>query len=158
MKPGLLALVILLSIPIRSEWAAPLPREYNATTTVVADTPKYFVLETLTIYNPVEGQCDDSPLVTASNKRIDLEKLRLSKIRWMALSRNLLKKWNGEFNYGDTVMLKSGDPDIDGLWVINDNMNKRFKDRGDLLFHQEARKIGMWKNVKIAKWAPKSVG
>jgi hypothetical protein len=159
MKYGLFALLIILSIPIHSELASAVPDEMKPANEVAAITEEnYFVLETLTIYHPVEGQCDDSPLITASNARIDLEKLRQSEIRWMALSRNLLKKWKGEFNYGDTVMLKSGDPDIDGLWVINDNMNKRFRDRGDLLFHQDARKAGMWKNVRIAKWAPKSVG
>jgi len=69
----------------------------------------------------------------------------------MALSRNLLKRWNGEFNYGDTVVLEAGDPSIDGLWVVNDNMNKRFKDRGDLLFHRTTRTTGIWRNVKISR-------
>lgn len=115
-----------------------------------------FVLETLTIYNPEEGQCDADPLITANNSRIDLEKLRRNEIRWMALSRNLLKRWNGAFNYGDTVSLHSGDASIDGLWVINDNMNKRFRDRGDLLFHRNSRTTGIWKNVKIARWDHKT--
>jgi hypothetical protein len=159
MKPIFLALAIILTIPIRSHWAMPVPRDNTDLGPQIQSPvlPKYFTLETLTVYNPIENQCDSSPLITASNAHIDLNKLKLSKIRWMALSRNLLKKWDGEFNYGDTVMLKSGDPDIDGLWVINDNMNKRFKDRGDLLFHHESRKIGKWKNVKIAKWDPKAI-
>lgn len=111
----------------------------------------YHVLETLTIYNPEEDQCDDSPLITANNSYIDLEKLRRNEIRWMALSRDLLKRWNGEFNYGDTVLLEAGDAAIDGLWVINDNMNKRFKNRGDLLFHRESRTTGIWKNVRLRR-------
>ena len=115
------------------------------------DEPKYFVLETLTIYNPVAGQCDASPLITANNSRIDLEKLRRNEIRWMALSRDLLKRWNGAFSYGDTVLLEAGDASIDGLWVINDNMNKRFRNRGDLLFHRDSRSTGIWKNVKLCK-------
>jgi hypothetical protein len=69
----------------------------------------------------------------------------------MALSRDLLRRWNGEFNYGDTVLVEAGDASIDGLWVINDNMNKRFRNRGDLLFHRESRSAGIWKNVKISK-------
>lgn len=151
MKSLVLTVIIFLLIPIRGGFPAPTPTvDYGSLA-----PRKFVVLETLTIYHPVSAQCDGTPLITASNARIDLEKLRRSEIRWMALSRNLLKKWKGEFNYGDTVLLESGDPAIDGLWVINDNMNKRFKDRGDLLFDVQARKYGYWKNVRMAKWESK---
>ena len=112
---------------------------------------KDYILETLTIYHPTAKQCDSTPLVTASNKKIDVNKLYKQQLRWMALSRNLLKRWKGDFNYGDTVMLTSGDARIDGLWIIQDNLNKRYKNRGDLLFHSSVRKGGIWKNVKITK-------
>jgi hypothetical protein len=154
MKTVLFALV-LSSIPVLLGTGAP-PAPLPAVDNIPVAEPDFYVLETLTIYNPTEGQCDSSPLITASNAHIDIEKLRRQEIRWMALSRNLLKKWNGKFHYGDTVMLKAGDPAIDGLWVINDNMNKRFKDRGDLLFHSDTRKGGLWKNVKVAKWGSKA--
>ena len=152
MKAALLGLFIFVTVPIAGGLQAPLTYEVPAP----VEELDYSILETLTIYNPTEGQCDSTPLITASNARIDLDKLRRQEIRWMALSRNMLKKWNGKFHYGDTVILNAGDPDIDGLWVINDNMNKRFKDRGDLLFHSDTRKAGMWKGVKMAKWAPKA--
>jgi hypothetical protein len=109
------------------------------------------VLETLTVYNPTAKQCDNSPLVTASNNRIDEDKLFRQEIKWMAVSRDLLKKWNGEFSYGDTVMLTSGDKAIDGLWVIHDNMNKRYTNRGDLLFDSRIRTLGKWEDVTISK-------
>ena len=109
------------------------------------------VLETLTVYNPTNGQCDLTPLITASNAKIDTMKLKRQQLRWMALSRNLLKRWNGHFNYGDTVKLFVGDPQIDGLWIIQDNLNKKYKDRGDLLFDRSIRSLGMWKNVRIYK-------
>jgi len=112
------------------------------------------LLETLTIYNPTSKQCDSSPLITASNKRIDEDKLYKQEIKWMAVSRDLLKKWNGGFSYGDTVTLTSGDKSIDGLWVIHDNMNKRFTNRGDLLFDSRIRKLGKWNGVKISKRVP----
>ncbi|MEJ0057206.1 MAG: hypothetical protein WDN75_17055 [Bacteroidota bacterium] len=83
-----------------------------------------YILETLTVYNPTTGQCDHTPLITASNARIDLEKLGKQELRWMALSRNLLKRWKGNFNYGDTVRVVAGDPQIDGLWIIQDNLNR----------------------------------
>jgi len=149
---------MMLMIPITVGLSSPGHKvSYVPPVEIPIEIPKYYVLETLTIYNPVEGQCDTSPLITANNSRIDLEKLRRNEIRWMALSRNLLKRWNGAFNYGDTVQVQSGDAAIDGLWVINDNMNKRFKDRGDLLFHRESRTTGIWKNVKINRRDSKSV-
>jgi hypothetical protein len=110
-----------------------------------------FTIDTLTIYNPSPRQCDSDPLVTASNKRINMNELRKGTIRWMALSRNMLKRWGGQLHYGDTVMLHSGDAGIDGIWIIQDTMNKRFKNRGDLLFDAASRSNGMWTNVKIVK-------
>jgi hypothetical protein len=154
MKKGLIINMVMLMVPLT--FGMPSPPQMASLIQPVKETPQYYVLETLTIYNPEERQCDADPLITANNSRIDLEKLRRNQIRWMALSRNLLKRWNGAFNYGDTVSLHSGDATIDGLWVINDNMNKRFRDRGDLLFHRDSRTTGIWRNVKIARWDRKS--
>ena len=108
-------------------------------------------LQTLTIYNPVKRQCDNSPLITSCNAKIDPIKLYHQEIRWMALSRDLLKRWNGQFSYGDTVLLTAGDPEIDGLWIIRDTLNKRYKKRGDLLFDSRIRKLGKWNKVKIER-------
>ncbi|HEX6893535.1 MAG TPA: hypothetical protein VF141_22645 [Chryseolinea sp.] len=106
-------------------------------------------LDVLTVYNPVAGQCDATPLVTASNQRINESKLRSGAIRWMALSRDLLKRWGGKIHYGDTIHLNAGDPSIDGLWVVHDTMNRRFRKRGDLLFDATVRSTGKWSNVLI---------
>jgi hypothetical protein len=156
MKTGTIVLAIMMLLPIGVGFSSQAPLELQpATEPSYAPAPsynKYHVLEMLTVYHPEEGQCDETPLITANNSHIDLGKLVRNEIRWMALSRNLLKRWNGEFNYGDTVVLQAGDPDIDGLWVINDSMNKRFKDRGDLLVHKENRTTGMWKGVRISRW------
>jgi hypothetical protein len=108
------------------------------------------VLDGLTVYNPVIGQCDKDPLVTASMAKIDMEKLRQGKLRWMALSRDLLKKHGGVISYGDTVTVFANDPDIDGQWVVVDTMNKRYSKRGDLLFAN--RKFGKWTNVRVVKY------
>jgi len=109
------------------------------------------VLDALTVYNPTKRQCDKTPLITASNSKINVDHLKNQNIRWMALSRDLLKRWSGEFHYGDTVLVSAGDSQIDGLWVIKDTMNRRFKKRGDLLFDKEVRKLGKWKKVEISK-------
>jgi hypothetical protein len=110
-----------------------------------------FVLDTLTIYNPSSKQCDADPLVTASNQRINLAELQTGAIRWMALSRDMLKRWGGQLHYGDTIDLRAGDESIDGIWIIQDTMNKRFKKRGDLLFDSRLRSKGMWTGVTITK-------
>jgi hypothetical protein len=110
-----------------------------------------FTLDTLTVYNPSEAQCDADPFVTASNRRINPDKLRKGTIRWMAVSRNMLKRWGGGLNFGDTVVIQSGDTTIDGLWVIQDTMNKRYKNRGDLLFDERFKSNGLWTNVTITK-------
>lgn len=121
-------------------------------------TQKYFietrtsvVLDALTIYNPVTKQCDRTPLVTANNSKIDIGKLQKQQLRWMALSRDLLKKWKGKFHYGDTVLITSGDSDIDGYWIIKDTMNKRYKNHGDLLFDSNVRTMGKWKHVEVTR-------
>jgi hypothetical protein len=109
------------------------------------------MLDVLTVYHPTKRQCDKTPLITASNSKINVNDLKNQNIRWMALSRDLLKRWKGDFHYGDTVLVTSGDPQIDGFWIIKDTMNKRYKNRGDLLFDSQVRKLGKWKNVEISK-------
>jgi hypothetical protein len=118
---------------------------------IEVSSEEMFELDLLTIYNPVQEQTDSDPLVTASMKKIDLEKLIRSEIRWMALSRDMLQRWGGKIQYGDTIRLDADDPDIDGLWVVYDTMNKRYTRTGDLLFHQNTRTKGKWKNVKMFK-------
>ncbi|HTE34757.1 MAG TPA: hypothetical protein VK666_30475 [Chryseolinea sp.] len=108
-----------------------------------------FTLQTLTVYNPAVAQCDADPFVTASNKRIDQDKLRKGNIRWMAMSRDLLKRWGGALDYGDTVFLHAGDSSIDGRWIIQDTMHKRFISHGDLLFDSATRSKGKWTNVTV---------
>lgn len=108
-----------------------------------------FKLDVLTVYNPEAGQCDSSPWITASNKEINPLKLKDGSIRWMALSRDMLKQWGGHIQYGDTISLTSGDATIDGTWVVQDTMNRRFTKRGDLLFDAKVRSTGRWSNVLI---------
>jgi len=132
---------------------------FCSNTTAISPTPvtikpvelssRSFMLDVLTVYNPVSRQCDATPLVTASNQRINETKLRSGAIRWMALSRDLLKRWGGHIHFGDTINLSSGDPAIDGPWVVHDTMNRRFRNQGDLLFDAKVRSTGKWSNVVI---------
>lgn len=143
--------IILVNTPIIGSYTKGLNPVTTSFATRSKTTEKSIVLDAVTVYNPTRRQCDKSPLVTASNARINEDKLYKQELKWIALSRHLLKRWKGEFNYGDTVRLASGDPAIDGLWIIQDNMNKRFKNSADLLFDSRIKKLGKWKNVRITK-------
>lgn len=139
-------ILILQFLCSNSTALAPTP----PTITTASDTTEVsFILDELTIYNPVTAQCDSSPLVTASNQRINKTKLRSGAVRWMALSRDLLKRWGGQIQYGDTVSLYSSDPAIDGNWIVHDTMHRRFRNRGDLLFDSSVRTTGKWSDVII---------
>lgn len=150
MKKNISIYVILLSL-ILLPMVATSTRMNHAGEKIYIRTNSRATLDALTVYNPTPRQCDKTPLITASNSTINANDLKKQNIRWMALSRDLLKRWNGDFHYGDTVFVASGDPHIDGLWIIKDTMNKRYKKRGDLLFDSEVRTLGKWKNVEISK-------
>ena len=66
-----------------------------------ASPSKVTALVTTTMYNPVVSQCDEDPLITAANLKIDPNKA--SEQKYVALSRNLLKRWGGKFSYKDKV-------------------------------------------------------
>lgn len=87
----------------------------------------------ITWYNPCESQCDSDPFITADMSKIDINKLNNRDIRWIAVSRDLLEK----YSMGDTVLINSPNPKVNGEWVIHDKMNKRFTNRIDLLVSSE---------------------
>ena len=101
---------------------------------------------TVTQYNPVVAQCDEDPLVTADNSRIDLRKLERGQIRWVAVSRDLLDK----YSYGNTIKLTvtKGNRRINGRYVVHDTMNPRFTNRVDILT-PEGAKMDIWCDVII---------
>jgi 3D (Asp-Asp-Asp) domain-containing protein len=103
---------------------------------------------TVTQYNPVVSQCDEDPLVTADNSKIDLDKLRRGKIRWVAVSRDLLDK----YNYGNTIELTvvKGNRRINGRYIVHDTMNPRFTNRVDILTPLGAP-MDIWSDVRIKK-------
>ena len=90
-----------------------------------------------THYHPVTAQCDSDPLITADNSKINLRKLLKKKIRWVALSRDLLKRWGGPFDYGDTLYVYHHNEHINGVWHVHDAMNYRFRKRVDFLTHKK---------------------
>ena len=85
---------------------------------------------TATMYYPVSGQCDSDPLLTAGMYKINPNKA--SEQKWIAMSRDMISRWGGEFNYGDLVQIK-GTEGKDGIYKVVDTMNKRFTNRIDFL-------------------------
>jgi hypothetical protein len=103
-----------------------------------------------TLYNPVTAQCDSDPLITADNSKINLTKLAKEEIRWVALSRDLLKRWGGPYNYGDTLRVHHPHSKVRGLWVVHDTMNRRFRKRIDFLVHSNTKFPGKCPHILIS--------
>lgn len=116
-----------------------------------AEDPVIEATVTGTYYNAVEGQCDASPLITADGSKIDLKKLKNREIRWVAVSRDLLSRWGGPFNYGDTIVIENKKKELCGRWVIHDTMNKRFRKRMDFLVALGNKFPGKTHNIIIKK-------
>jgi 3D (Asp-Asp-Asp) domain-containing protein len=98
-----------------------------------------------TVYNAVPSQTDSSPMVTADGT--DLAGLDLSKVRYCALSRDLLARWGGPLHYGQVVHVE-GAGDLDGGWEVHDTMNKRFTNHIDFLV-PATRKTGKWSTLVL---------
>ena len=85
---------------------------------------------TATMYYPVVKQCDKDPLITAGMYKINPRKA--SQHKWIAMSRNLLKRWGGQFDYGDEVLITNAGKKS-GIYKVADTMNKRYVNRIDIL-------------------------
>ena len=91
---------------------------------------------TVTMYNPSPEQTDSTPNQTADGTIINPD--RASEYRYVALSRDLLRRWGGPFNYGDYVMLKGTDG-YDGIYQVRDTMAPKFINRVDILRTEGSR-------------------
>ena len=91
---------------------------------------------TVTMYNPSPEQTDSTPNQTADGTIINPD--RASEYRYVALSRDLLRRWGGPFNYGDYVMLKGTD-EYDGIYQVRDTMAPKFINRVDILRTEGSR-------------------
>ena len=99
------------------------------------------------MYNPTPSQTDRTPNITADGTRINPNKA--SSYRYIALSRNLLKRWGGPFDYGDYVVIE-GAGIYDGVYQVKDTMNPRFTNRVDILRSRDSKHF-KYTNVTIYK-------
>lgn len=117
---------------------------------IYADTPtksnKVVTHVTLTCYQPVASQCNDDFLHTADNSLIDLKKLSSGKIKWVAISQDLL--WL--IPMGSKVKItdeKSGK--CYGIYLVKDKMNKKWNHRMDILIHPNSKERIFGEHIKV---------
>ena len=91
---------------------------------------KFGVEVDVTMYQPIYPQTDTTPDITADGTRIKVHKA--SEYKFIALSRNLLKRWGGPFDYGDFVLLKHAGHK-DGVYQVRDTMNPKWVNVVDIL-------------------------
>ena len=99
------------------------------------------------MYQPVWPQTDRTPHITADGTKFDIEKA--SRYRYVALSRNLLRRWGGPFDYGDFVLLK-GTLEKDGVYQVRDTMNPKWVNVVDILESKGVRQY-RFSNVDLFK-------
>ena len=91
---------------------------------------KYGIVVDVTMYQPTYYQTDSDPDVTADGTKIRISKA--SEYKFVALSRNLLKRWGGPFDYGDFILLKGADKK-NGVYQVRDTMNPKWVNVVDIL-------------------------
>jgi predicted SpoU family rRNA methylase len=90
----------------------------------------YGIKVDVTMYQPTYYQTDKTPNITADGTKIRIDKA--SQYKFVALSRNLLKRWGGPFDYGDYILLK-GASNKDGVYQVRDTMNAKWVNVVDIL-------------------------
>jgi 3D (Asp-Asp-Asp) domain-containing protein len=121
-------------------------RPDHRTRAIVLQYP--FVLESvkvvsLSTYRADTAETDSTPLITASGFKLD--SLNPKKHRVIAISRDLKEL----FSFGDKVKLSNAGK-FDGVWIIHDLMNKRFRNKIDILINHSDRQISL-EGVVISK-------
>jgi 3D (Asp-Asp-Asp) domain-containing protein len=102
---------------------------------------------TVTMYQPVARQTDSTPNILADGTRIRTQEA--SKYKFIAVSRNLLKRWGGWLDYGDFILLKGTDGK-DGVYQVRDTMNPRWVNRIDILESIDVKPY-KYESAKITK-------
>jgi len=126
-----------------------------------------------TYYNAVPSQCDDTPLTTGDGSKINPDKA--SEHRWIAISQFMLKderrrgmidttkdmRFNGKIRYGDTIVIVSPFPNLNGMWEVHDTKNKRYntptvdflQSKNDKsIYNNNPMWCGKWVDIKIYKY------
>ena len=103
---------------------------------------------TVTTYNPTRNQTDSTPNETADGTII--KPWKATEYRYVALSRDLIARWGGPFEYGDYIVIEGTDG-WDGVYQVRDTMNPKWTNRVDILTTDSRFKytdVKMYKYVK----------
>ena len=93
---------------------------------------KYGVVVDVTMYRPNVRETDSTPNITADGTHIRISKA--SDYKYVALARNLLKRWGGPFDYGDFILIKgTTNGHKDGVYNVRDTMNPKYVNYVDIL-------------------------
>jgi 3D (Asp-Asp-Asp) domain-containing protein len=95
-------------------------------------TEEFKKIVTLTTYTVDASQTDSTPLITASGYKLDSVNPRRHRI--IAISRDLKRK----FGFGEKVILENAGK-YNGVWYVHDLMNKRFRNKVDILINPDGR-------------------
>ena len=106
---------------------------------------------TVTTYNPTEHQTDSTPNITADGTKFHTWKA--TEYRYVALSRDLLSRWGGPFEYGDYIIIE-GTGKWDGVYQVRDTMNRKWTNRVDILTTDSKFK---YKNITMYKYVDEQI-
>ncbi len=85
---------------------------------------------TVTTYSPTVAQTDSTPLITASGFKINPKNPKRQRI--VAVSRDLKKK----YKFGKKIRI-TGIGKLSGTYTVRDVMNKRYRNRVDILIGED---------------------
>jgi len=136
-------MVIVLFQPVLSFYASIFPASR-----VGSDVAQVSYFVTATVYHSDPRQCDDDYNITADGSEIDTT--NPSKHRWIAVSRDMLARHGGALNFGDSLRIEGTNSHLDGIHIVRDVMNKRYRKCIDFLVSKNDI-YGKWERVMIAK-------
>ena len=106
---------------------------------------------TVTTYNPTRSQTDSTPNQTADGTII--KPWKATDYRYVALSRDLIARWGGPFEYGDYIVIEGTDG-WDGVYQVRDTMAAKWVKRVDILTTDSRFK---YTDVKMYRYVNKEV-
>lgn len=105
----------------------------------------YYV--TTTMYNAKRNQTDSSPFVTADNT--NFEGKDINNLHFIAISWDLHSRYGGPFEFGDKVLLLNAGHK-NGIYIIKDLMNRRFRRRIDILEHNNSKQYKFYNSFIVS--------